>query len=87
MERALVVGTGAVAQALVPALTARGVEITLRSRSAERAAGLAAATGASVQEGAMRGGTLLLAVPDRALAEVAQASAANGDAPDVALHL
>ena len=87
MEHALVVGTGAVAQALVPALTARGVAVALRSRSPERAARLAAATGTSVQEGALRGGTLLLAVPDRALAEVAQASAANGDAPDVALHL
>ncbi|MBL6720097.1 MAG: DUF2520 domain-containing protein [Planctomycetes bacterium] len=38
MERVVVVGTGAVARALVPALVARGTQVRVRSRSAERAA-------------------------------------------------
>jgi predicted short-subunit dehydrogenase-like oxidoreductase (DUF2520 family) len=38
MERVVVVGTGAVARALVPALVAQGVQVRVRSRSTRRAA-------------------------------------------------
>ena len=93
MERAVVVGTGALARALVPALVAQGVAVRVRSRSPQRAVefcqalGQAGAGCAPEGDEPLLGGLLLLAVPDRAIAPTAQAAAERGDRPEAALHL
>lgn len=83
----LIEGTGGLARALVGSLVQAGQRTILASRDAARARDRATGWGCEAWQGPVVGGTLLLAVPDRALEEASARVLARGDRPQAALHL